>query len=361
MAHGSKRAKTTAKATTPDGADSGSMSAQPQLFIPFQTGPSLERVPDDVLHEILSYLPTLSERHVLFGYRGVPPVIHSTTLVRTSTLRALSQTSRILRSRCLAMAWRNIELCGASLPKHNVTFYRVIGEATQAGVRVLKACPHLLPLIQTVSVVLTRFRSAEIIPAFAACLATLPNLTTIQVIHAHSQMTTAIKNAFEGKRFPSVRRISLPCSAHEIIKSCPNVEEVMCTEGNGSTIIGSVIKGNCHEVRVLKGIFAPITRLVKVLPNLKQVSVDMGRDMTPLTSFPLLDTIEIFVDDDVRQDLPLREVAAADVKQASKILKENKSQAEKTLIVTKWNDVSDVNPIEFGADEQFMIREVIKV
>ena len=73
-------------------------------------------------------------------------------------------------------------------------------------------------------------------------------------------MTTAVKNGFEGKRFPSVRRISLPCSAHEIIKSCPNVEEVICTEGNGSTIVGSIIKGKCQQVQVLKGIFVPVIR-----------------------------------------------------------------------------------------------------
>ena len=43
-------------------------------------------------------------------------------------------------------------------------------------------------------------------------------------------------------------------------------------------------------------------------------------------------------------------------------MKESKSQAEKTVIVTKWNDVQwDGTPIEFGADEQCMIREVIKV
>ena len=153
MARPSKRAKVTAAAaSTPDDAESstGGVLAQPQASIPFQPGPSLERIPDDVLHEILSYLPTLEDRHVLLGNRRHPPVIPSTALVRTPTLRALSQTSRLLRSRCLAMAWRSVELCGASLPKHKVTFYRAIGEATQTCVRVLKACPHLLPLIQFV-------------------------------------------------------------------------------------------------------------------------------------------------------------------------------------------------------------------
>jgi hypothetical protein len=79
------------------------------------------------------------------------------------------------------------------------------------------------------------------------------------VIHAHSQMTTAIKNGFEGKRFPSVRRITLPCPAHEIIKRCPNLEEVTCSEGDGSTIVGSLVKGNCRQVRVIKGIRPPLT------------------------------------------------------------------------------------------------------
>ena len=67
-------------------------------------------------------------------------------------------------------------------------------------------------------------------------------------------MTTAVKNGFEGKQFPSVRKVSLPCSAHEIIKSCPNVEEVICTEGGGSTVVGSIVKGNCQQVHTLKGI-----------------------------------------------------------------------------------------------------------
>ncbi|KAI9570819.1 hypothetical protein HD554DRAFT_2169953 [Boletus coccyginus] len=361
MARPSKRAKTTAASTvpvTPDSVDADGALAPPQLFVPFQPGPSLDRVPDDILHEILSYLPTLDDRHVLYGCLRNPPVVPDTSLVRTRTLRALSKTSRLLRSRCLAMAWRSVELCTASLPKHNVIFYKVIGEAIQAGIRVMKTCPHLLPLIQTVSVVLTRYHSAEIIPAFAACLATLPNLAVIQVIHAHTQMTTAIKNGFEGKRLPSVRRITLPGSAHEIIKSCPNLEEVVCTDGNGSTIIGSLVRGNCTQVRVLKGISAPLTRL-KLLPNLTHIGVEEGGNVTPLANFPLLDTIEILVHYSFTKDLPLSELATSDVKQASEILKKNKSEAEKRVLLTKLNVVWDHT--EFDIDNGYMIREAIRV
>ena len=151
MAPASKRAKTTATATRTDSTlSAASASTQPQLFIPFHTGPSLERIPDDVLHEILSYLPTLTDRHVLLGFRVLPSTIGSSSLVRTPTLRALSKTSRLLRSRCLAMAWRSVELCRASMPELTDPFYWAVGEATKAAVRVLKACPHLLPLIQFV-------------------------------------------------------------------------------------------------------------------------------------------------------------------------------------------------------------------
>ena len=135
-----------------DGADAGASGvlAQPRSSILFHTGPSLERIPDDVLDEILSYLPTLNDRQVLFGHRVIPPVIPSSALVRTPTLRALSQASRLLRLRCLAMAWQSVELCGASIPKYNVTFTEAIGRATKVAVRVLKTCPHLWPLIQFV-------------------------------------------------------------------------------------------------------------------------------------------------------------------------------------------------------------------
>ncbi|KAI9570820.1 hypothetical protein HD554DRAFT_2312642 [Boletus coccyginus] len=355
MAPASKRARTTATPTV-DGPDLSGMPAQPQLFIHFHTGPSLDRIPDDVLHEILSHLPTLDDRHVLLGRQSFPHVVSSAKLVRTPTLRALSQTSRLLRSRCLGMAWRNVELCGVNVSKSRALFHSVIGEATMACVRVLKTCPHLLPLIRTVFVVLTFYNFWEIIPAFAACLATLPNLTVIQVIHAHSRLTTVIKDAFEGKRFPSVRRITLPGYAHEIIKSCPNLEEVMCTDGDGSTIIGSLVKGHCTQVRVLKGISPHLTRL-KLLPNLTHIGVDQGGDMTPLISFPLLDTIEILVHSTSRKGRPLSKLAARDVKLARKILKKNKTKAEKTVLLTKLDDVWDHARSEFDPDKGYMDEE----
>ncbi|KAI9570818.1 hypothetical protein HD554DRAFT_2037278 [Boletus coccyginus] len=85
-----------------------------------------------------------------------------------------------------------------------------------------------------------------------------------------------------------------------------------------------------------------IQGLVKVLPNLTHFGVDEGK-MGTSAKFPLLDTIEILVHFS-RQD-------PSDVKQARKILKENKSQSEKTVLLTKWDNVSNVSRCEFDASD----------
>ncbi|KIK91670.1 hypothetical protein PAXRUDRAFT_830638 [Paxillus rubicundulus Ve08.2h10] len=328
-------------------------STQPQLVLAFKTGPTLEHIPDDVLLEILSHLPTIDIGHVLWCHCRQPPMMPSEALTRTSTVRALSKTSKLLRVRCLAMAWRRIETCTAG-PNHTVTFFRVVGEAMKANMKVLKDCPHLRPLIQTATVALTRYKAATIVSALAEGLASLPNVTVIEVVHAHSHMTTAIKDGFEGKRFPSVRKLILPSHAHEILRCCPNVEEVICNEYDGSTLVGAIVKGNCKQVRVLKGVSASLKRLVKLLPNLNHVSVSSNsKHISSLASFPFLATIDIDVSrQPIKKDVPLVEYAAEAIATAKKVLQENQSQ-EKSLRVTRW--------VNTGGYNESLLMEIIRV
>jgi hypothetical protein len=65
-------------------------------------------------------------------------------------------------------------------------------------------------------------------------------------------MTTALKDAFEYLRLPSVRVIILPAFAHELLKSCPNVREVICIRDNGSKLVGSIAKA-CKHVEKIEG------------------------------------------------------------------------------------------------------------
>ncbi|KAH7922308.1 hypothetical protein BV22DRAFT_1037638 [Leucogyrophana mollusca] len=298
----------------------------------FEVYPALDRIPDDVLLEILSHLSTITEGHVLYCHYQAPPAVPVETRERTDVLRALSQTCKLLRTRCFPLAWRRFEVCTAP---PSTSFYRVLGEAMKTKMSCLGEATHLLPLLQTVTVGLTRYQVADIIPAFARCLASMPNLHTVEVVHAHSQMTTALKQAFEGRTFPTVRKIVLPSCAHEILRCCSGVEDVACNEDSGSTIIGAIVKGNCTDVRKLIGISAPIKRLVKVIPNLRIISVaNQVPAVEALSQFPKLEVIEVdlFMSTPVvRKDKSLALQAPKIIEAARNVLKGNQSTAEKTI------------------------------
>ena len=112
------------------------------------------------------------------------------------------------------------------------------------------------PMLRTVAVSLTRYKASTILPAFAKCLAVLPNLHTIQVAHANTQMTTAIKTAFEGHTFPSVRTVVVPSCAHEILRRCPGVEDLTCNKDvdDESKLIGALASAKCGNLKKLRGI-----------------------------------------------------------------------------------------------------------
>lgn len=102
------------------------------------------------------------------------------------------------------------------------------------------------------SVTVTRYRMDIILPAFASCLQSLPNLHTLELCHVHQEMTTKLKKAFEGVMIPSIRTVVLPTIAHHILRSCPNVEDITCTVGDGSQLLGT-IASRCPRVERISG------------------------------------------------------------------------------------------------------------
>jgi len=189
-------------------------------------------------------------------------------------LRALSQTCKDLRSVCLPPAWERLEACTHA--KTSGQFFKEVGTALERKSDGLLKCKHLLPHVRIVNVSLTRYQTGTILPAFAECLAALPNLNTIQVVHAHSQMTTPIRNAFRGKSFPTVRTVIMPSCAHEILRCCPAVEDLTCNENDGSKLVGALVAAKCNNLRTLRGISpstAQAKRLVKTAPNLNSIYI----------------------------------------------------------------------------------------
>ena len=112
------------------------------------------------------------------------------------------------------------------------------------------------------NVCLTRYHTEDILPAFASCLEILPNLHTLQIVHAHSQMATALKNAFQRRSYPQIRKVVMPSVAHHILKCCPEVREVVCTQEDGRKLITALKAGHCSKVEVLEG-FIPDDPMMK--------------------------------------------------------------------------------------------------
>ena len=79
---------------------------------------------------------------------------------------------------------------------------------------------------RVITICLTRCKDKVVMPLFASCLSMLPNLHTLQIVHAHSQMTTALKNAFENKSYPQIRTIIFPGDCgddpQELLDWCEN-------------------------------------------------------------------------------------------------------------------------------------------
>jgi len=105
---------------------------------------------------------------------------------------------------------------------------------------------------RTVNVVLTRFNMEKTLALLTACLSLMPNLHTLHVLDANPQMTNIIKCAFDGLVLSNVRTVIIPATCHELLKSCPNVERVWCTQGSGSKLV-TVINKFCRYVTEVRG------------------------------------------------------------------------------------------------------------
>ncbi|KAG6886856.1 hypothetical protein C0992_001978 [Termitomyces sp. T32_za158] len=271
-------------------------------------------LPNEIWLEILSYfcsvrIPTLKISHA--------PLLSSLTLERTHALRALSQTCRAFRTLFLPELWERFEVCATPRQIENPmltnysgsnrqtndfylsgAWYKYIAEALEKRSNGLMQSLDHRSYVRTASVALTRCKAATVLNAFVQCLKTLPNLHTLQILRAHTQMTTHLKTAFAAHKLPQVHTVVLPNHAHNILRACPEARVVMCSYDDGGKLIGAIAK-ECKNVRVLRG-FAPdvnmTKRIVKGVPNLEEISLRCRNDVKVvemLSSLKRLRAIEL--------------------------------------------------------------------
>ena len=67
-----------------------------------------------------------------------------------------------------------------------------------------------------------------VIPLFVKCLEALQNLRTLEIVSMDDVMTTPLKNALKRFELPQIQTLILPLAAHPLLRTCPNVEDVVC-------------------------------------------------------------------------------------------------------------------------------------
>ncbi|KDN38685.1 hypothetical protein RSAG8_09360, partial [Rhizoctonia solani AG-8 WAC10335] len=194
---------------------------------------------------------------------------------RFDVLRALSQLCRLSRQIYLPLLWERFQACLTTNAKGQ--WYRSIGKSMERKSQGMLKSKHLWPFVKVVTVTLTRFQTSKVLPPFMKLLGVLPNVHTLEIPHTHPAMTTALKVTFGGKVFPTIQKVILPTCAHEILRCCPEVREVICNEGDGGRLVGALVYNECKKLEVLRGVYAagPILmkRLSAASPPLRCVSI----------------------------------------------------------------------------------------
>lgn len=110
---------------------------------------------------------------------------------------------------------------------------------------------------------LTRWSTEKVLPQLASTMSSLPNLRNLRILHAHTQMTTALKQWFEGKQYPQIKSIILPAYAHNLLRACPAVEDVTCNREDPSKLLNAIIK-ECPKVQRFMGLSASNTMMKRM-------------------------------------------------------------------------------------------------
>ncbi|CAE6381150.1 unnamed protein product, partial [Rhizoctonia solani] len=247
-------------------------------------------LPNELVSQILSYYPEIKTIHILMN----PTFIGNwkdaeNYFVRFDVLRSLSQLCRLARDIYLPLLWER---------------FQTMGRKSKGMLR----NKHLWPYVKLVTVTLTRFQTSKVLPPFVKLLRALPNVHTLEIPHAHSAMTGALKQAFEGKTFPTIQRIILPTCAHEILRCCPEIREVTCNEDDGGRLIGGLVQNGCKKLEVLRGV-SPGPVLMKRFsaagPPLRCIGIaNKYQEVIPMCGkFPSLRIIEIDYSEGVQIDV----------------------------------------------------------
>ncbi|KAJ7822354.1 hypothetical protein B0H13DRAFT_2127121 [Mycena leptocephala] len=197
--------------------------------------PSLPDLPTELLMEIVKYYPEL--------YLDIDTVIcgvPSEQLDGNDVLRALSQTSHVLRGIFLPLLWARVHSCftARNRPKRKIRTraleHRMIG---------IRKTPYVVPHIRSLSVTLSECNMGNWQPMaeFIQVLDPLPNLQDLTIVSSR------------GKVFTSVLRLALNDRLAPIMPCFPNVQALTYQWSGGAGIL-TAIRRYCHQIHTINNI-----------------------------------------------------------------------------------------------------------
>ena len=191
--------------------------------------------------EILSYFPAISPPRANGAY---DPSVKSIRYTRPDALCVIFQTCRALRRTFLQQRWERLDVYTRECRRWQSTdeqvskglvWYKQVskpGAGASRGTSSLpRTCGAYAPTPRTVPGLTPRRQNMPrrphalltktTLPVFMRCLPLLTNLHTLEILHASSQMTTTLQNAFAGHTFPAIRTVVLPSCATTSSRPAP--------------------------------------------------------------------------------------------------------------------------------------------
>ncbi|KAH8817901.1 hypothetical protein DL96DRAFT_1425079, partial [Flagelloscypha sp. PMI_526] len=144
-------------------------------------------------------------------------------------LSALSRTCRSLRVNALPLLYRTIcvmwkHKAGAVTYTVDNRVYKALAKELVEKLEIVTIRePCLANYVRALHISLTSFAAAGVFKELARALQLLPNLEIFEVLSCLVGDSTTLTSAFSQVIIPSVRSLSLCCSAHAIFHVFPNV------------------------------------------------------------------------------------------------------------------------------------------
>ncbi|KAJ7257529.1 hypothetical protein B0H12DRAFT_470695 [Mycena haematopus] len=317
--------------------------------------PSLPDLPTEILMEIVSYYPPLVHGVPTHGqFIGNNPLHNDIThskfiyggtnqrkgsFVGNNALRALSQTSRILRGIFLSLLWARVHACFTpwNEPKRKIKTRAKMLERRMIGIQ---RSPYIVPYIRSLSVTLVECGMENWRPMaeFIRVLDSLPNLKDLTILRVPLEMVAVLSISCRGKVFPSVLRLAFEDDLESIMPCFPNVQTVTFMSPPALAVLVAM-KAHCQHIHTINNL--PLSPLV--VNCLRDTIANVGRISVwdnHLDQLPLLEGMEALSDlrihyrprvssaiNSSQPYTPSQKVVAA----ATRVLRTSKAVGRKTL------------------------------